>query len=587
MNQHKYLLFIIVFITATGISCSSTSENKLQPQEQLFEEAPSIMNLDGAKLISKNEAKGFILENFDKIDLNGDDNLSQSELKMFKDSSFNNITVSSQTQPKIQIEQSQKTSVNNTNLLNTLDTNVDNQISKSEAKGPILQMFDKLDKDGNGMLNEEEINISMNTTRKANPDRSLEIFEKEGSSDDTNTSKVIIYDKDTIDDGYNLIAPIGGSVVSLYDMDLNKVFSFDTGDKISLDVEILEDGSILGSFENEQDSWNDNGNAGIIKLFNNEGNLRWTYNYSSDNYCSHHDVLMMKNGNVAFIAWNKISNKEAIENGVDSEVLKGENLWPDSIVEVNPTTNEIVWTWNSWDHIIQDINPEAKNYGKVSDNPNLIDINYPRKNEDVMHCNGIEYDSNKDVFYLSSMTYGEIWVIDHSTTTEEASSHKGGEYGVGGDLVYRFGNPRAYENSKGEVSSSVQHAPTLTNDGSLLIFVNKMIDNREQSEVIEFDLTKPFELITNNNNEPPIIWSFTDKNLYSKNTSSAKRLRNGNTLICEGDYGLWEVSNTGEIVWKIQYKDEIKKNVALFQSERYYYDSIAVANLGIDKLSVK
>ena len=30
------------------------------------------------------------------------------------------------------------------------------------------------------------------------------------------------------------------------------------------------------------------------------------------------------------------------------------------------------------------------------------------------------------------------------------------------------------------------------------------------------------------------------------------RLVNGNTLICEGDFGMWEVTPDGEVVWKYE-----------------------------------
>jgi hypothetical protein len=29
-------------------------------------------------------------------------------------------------------------------------------------------------------------------------------------------------------------------------------------------------------------------------------------------------------------------------------------------------------------------------------------------------------------------------------------------------------------------------------------------------------------------------------------------LLNGNTLICEGDFGMWEVTTDGEVVWKYE-----------------------------------
>ena len=45
---------------------------------------------------------------------------------------------------------------------------------------------------------------------------------------------------------------------------------------------------------------------------------------------------------------------------------------------------------------------------------------------------------------LSVFEFSELWVIDHSTKTAEAAIHEGGRSGKGGDLLYRWGNPRAY-----------------------------------------------------------------------------------------------------------------------------------------------
>ena len=51
-----------------------------------------------------------------------------------------------------------------------------------------------------------------------------------------------------------------------------------------------------------------------------------------------------------------------------------------------------------------------------------------------------------------------------------------------------------------------------------------------------------------------IVWKYQEKREYeffSPRISNAQRLPNGNTLICEGDFGrLFEVTREGEVVWE-------------------------------------
>ena len=108
--------------------------------------------------------------------------------------------------------------------------------------------------------------------------------------------------------------------------------------------------------------------------------------------------------------------------------------------------------WHLWDHLVQDENPDAQNFGSLSDHPELFDINKGsigwepwEPSGDWMHCNTISYNASLDQIVISSRFQNEIYVIDHSTTTEQAAGHTGGNSGKGGDFLYRWGNPQNYD----------------------------------------------------------------------------------------------------------------------------------------------
>ncbi|WP_431137156.1 aryl-sulfate sulfotransferase [Psychroserpens mesophilus] len=364
------------------------------------------------------------------------------------------------------------------------------------------------------------------------------------------TENVEVYDGNLIDNSYTLAVENGGTTSYLLDKAGNKVKEWLFEDNLGNDLELLPEGKLLGIFKSDNPPFSFGGFGGIVKIINQDGSIDWEFEYTSENYISHHDVELLPNGNVLFIVWEKIETAEAQANGVATS----NPVYPEMLVEVNPLNNQIVWQWRSFDHIVQDVDPTLLNYGSVSDNPQLIDINYNVvDNGDIMHANGIDYDQDKDVIYLSVNYYSEIWVIDHSTTTEQAATNSGGNYNKGGDLLYRFGNPSAYKNTEGTRLFYNNHFPNILEDnepgeGNILVFNNGT--NNSQSIVYELDIPANFNLIPNTNNEPNIVWSFTDPELFNGRISGAVRLKNGNTLIAEGSYGFWEVTNNGSIAWK-------------------------------------
>jgi hypothetical protein len=113
----------------------------------------------------------------------------------------------------------------------------------------------------------------------------------------------------------------------------------------------------------------------------------------------------------------------------------------------------------------QDTDPNGPNYvSNISDYPELININMIQAQggsggggEDWFHVNGVDYNADLDQIVFSSRFASEIYIIDHSTTTSEAATNSGGNSGMGGDILYRWGNPSNYGMSGPQVIVSAVH----------------------------------------------------------------------------------------------------------------------------------
>jgi len=327
------------------------------------------------------------------------------------------------------------------------------------------------------------------------------------------------------------------------------------------------------------------GVSGRVEKFDNESNLIWEFEYTNDQYCLHHDIEPLPNGNILMIAWEYKTIDEAINAGRDPGKLSGA-LWPDHIIEVEPigfSGYDIVWEWHAWDHLIQDFDPSKDNYGDVGEHPELIDINYGPNTRDWTHFNSLDYNEEFDQILISAHNFNEIWVIDHSTTSSEAAGHTGGNSGKGGDILYRWGNPIAYR--AGDIIDQKfigQHYAQWVmkgcpGEGNILVF-NNGGRNRFYSSVDEIippiDENGNYSYTTGMAYGPEEqIWVYTTdipSDLFSMIMSSAQRLPNGNTLICSANQGwILEVTYDKEIVW--EYTNIFPTPIAngLFMAYRY------------------
>ena len=285
----------------------------------------------------------------------------------------------------------------------------------------------------------------------------------------------------------------------------------------------------------------------------------------------HHDIEILPNGNILATVWDRKSYQECIDAGRDSSLLIFNELWPDKIVEIDVDKDSIVWQWEAWDHLVQDYDSAKGNYGVVSDQYRKIDINFDVFNgrPDWMHTNYIDYHPELDQILLCLPSFNEIWIIDHSTTTEEAKGSLGGNYGFGGDLLFRWGNPSTYlVNPSISQQLFFQHGANWNIDfidqndssfGKILIFNNRV--GPSESEIIQispevddfgeykFDAQNgfaPFSTESVYKHEDPI-------KMWSTIQSNAQLLDNGNTLICSGKQGyLLEVNAVNRVVWEYE-----------------------------------
>ena len=168
---------------------------------------------------------------------------------------------------------------------------------------------------------------------------------------------------------------------------------------------------------------------------------------------------------------------------------------------------------------------------------------------------------------VSVRHFGEIWIIDRSTTTEEAAGHSEGKGGKGGDLLYRWGNPRAWQ--MGTVADQQLFGPHnahwiepgLPGAGNVLVFNNGWEFGefrRGYSSVDELRLPAEGYNYRREPGKPHgperpewIFHAAISADFYTGAWGSAQRLPNGNTLFCYGQLGIiWEVTPAGRTVWK-------------------------------------
>lgn len=378
-----------------------------------------------------------------------------------------------------------------------------------------------------------------------------------------NTIGLITHTEESIA-GYTLFAPFQNTQTYLIDNCGHKIMEWSSDVQAGMAAYIMPDGNLVRAGALPNDQFLISGKGGLIEIKDWDDEIVWSYTLSDSMHCMHHDLEILPNGNILAIASEYKTEAEVLQAG--RPTAEGE-VYNEKIIEIEPNLATggatIVWQWSVWDHLIQDVDSTAANYGEVESNAGRIDINYynaAQIQRNWIHANSLDYNPILDQIIITSRQFEELWVVDHSTTNEEAATNAGGQYGKGGEILYRWGNPLAYKNGDAQDKRlgkphDAQWITTADEQHNQIMVFNNEYQNGSNSAVhiievpVADDGSYPNELLPYG----PVDYgyTYTEDDLYSSFASGAEILDDGHLLICDADSGrFFEVNNQDEIVWE-------------------------------------
>jgi len=388
------------------------------------------------------------------------------------------------------------------------------------------------------------------------------------------TVGLLSYDPNQSYDGYNLIFPHNQPNVYLLDNcgEIVHVWEDSADYRPGNTAYIFPNGNLYKAKRHAavgNDAIWAGGGGGILELRSWDNDLLWSFEMNDSLNRLHHDFAVMENGNVLALAWENKTMAEAIQAGRDTALIPDGEIWSEWIFEIDPNTSDIVWEWHLWDHLVQDFDATKNNFGVVADHPELLNINFTTNDggRDWLHSNALDFNPVLNQVLLSSPFMNEVYIIDHSTTTVQAAGHSGGLSGEGGDFMYRWGNPLAYDQGTANdqtmfFNHDVSWVDDFVNPTHPLYGKLSFFNNRAGADFSTFNVFNPpwdmykWEYTQTNGTWGPTTYDVelthpTPSAAHSTGLSSMQVLDNGNYLICAGRFGyIFELSPNNDLVWE-------------------------------------
>ncbi|MFN3875178.1 MAG: T9SS type A sorting domain-containing protein, partial [Flavobacteriales bacterium] len=145
---------------------------------------------------------------------------------------------------------------------------------------------------------------------------------------------------------------------------------------------------------------------------------------------------------------------------------------------------------------------------------------------------------------------------DHSTTTEEAAGHTGGNAGRGGDFLFRWGKPANYGVSGAQRIPQAVHDVKWVRGGAMAGWISFFNNNGGGNNTSTVDAINPDRDGYTYPWTPGTVWGPANYGwrhtclAYASGQSSADILPNGNVFCAPSGQYLYEVNSNNQVVWQ-------------------------------------
>lgn len=165
------------------------------------------------------------------------------------------------------------------------------------------------------------------------------------------TPNVVSYDHERVDSLPVFAIENGGTTAYILDKYGNKTNTYNFDLRLGNDITLEEDGNLLGIFKPQENApFSFGGSGGVLRELSPESEVLWEHSIVSENELAHHDLTKLPNGNILTLVWERIPLAQALSMGASSSM----DLFFEKIVEIDPSNNQVVWQWKSWEHLVQD-----------------------------------------------------------------------------------------------------------------------------------------------------------------------------------------------------------------------------------------